>query len=167
MKKIQKNVSFLLVLTILLSLFSLPAVAASTIDESTPWWVAEGETWVPATEIVPFEYGACDRTGHLPPTGYRYQGHTVGNTVVEGFLSEVAVTLTSFVPGIGTITAVIATGLFLDSVLDYFRDGKKVRAEYYKYIYENEDGDIWYHVIWHELESDGNYAYIACEIGTM
>lgn len=161
----KKFISTILVLSIVLSICSFPTSAAPTSIGETPWWVSEGETWVPANGIMPLEEGVCNRTGHLPPSGYRYEGYTVGNTFLEGVIGGGFATLTSWVPGIGWITSIISTALLIDSVVTFFKDGKKMRVEYYKYTYKNSSGQIWYHVVWHNLESGGNYAYVACEIG--
>ena len=79
----KRIISVFLVVMMVVSM-SIPVFATEPENESTlPSWVEDGETWFPVGDIMVCEdYGNCPK-GHVPPSGYTYQGYTMGPAIAD------------------------------------------------------------------------------------
>lgn len=79
----KRIISVILLVSISMTL-CVPAFAATPGDDNIlPPWVEEGETWFPANGIMPLEdFGNCPK-GHTGPSGYKYEGYTMGNVTAH------------------------------------------------------------------------------------
>ncbi|WP_312280556.1 hypothetical protein [Oscillibacter sp.] len=157
----RKMMSLALALVMCLTL-CVPAFAATPQEtEEPPTWVEEGETWVLASDIImPMEDDSCPQ-GHWRPDGFVYQGYTQGNTQIDGAISAGIVLITSFIPGIGTLTQIISLALLADGVEQTIRLNGRVPGNYIKYVYTNSQNNIWYHIVWMDT-IDGWPRYLTC-----
>lgn len=166
----KKLISASVCCAILLGL-SVPAFATAekdlALDVPSNVVLQAGEVWVPASvdAVMPreMEYSDCGITSHHAPSGYRYQGYTKGDSVVEGFVTGGIATIMGFIPGIGLLTTAIAAGISLDAFLTYLEEGK-VRTTYYVYTW-TKGSATWKHVVWIYPESSGD-KFLACKVTT-
>ena len=160
----KKLISILLSITLILSL-SFSVLANETNHELLPP-AGEGEIWFPASEIMLLEDAndACGITGHIPPSGYRYLGYYKGDSSIEADIAGGTLTVLAFIPGIGTISSVfsvILLGITMDEYLSY---GQRL-STYYRYTWQNDNGDYWYHIVWvADINHDGKDEYLTCRI---
>ncbi len=166
----KKLISAILCLSIVYSL-CVPAMAVSKAEKEPelPPGIAltEGGTWIPASEggIMPREdpNAACGKSGHIPPSDYRYVGVYHGNTDIEATIITVGSFLfTLLVPQFGLVAFIVNLGMQYDAI------DSEIRGEYYQYTWRSPDGSVyWYHIVAvADYDHDGYDNYIGCEVRT-
>lgn len=106
----KKGLISLLLTFIMCFSLCVPAFAAPAETELPPW-VEEGEQWFPANGIMPLEdFGNCPK-GHTGPSGYTYEGYTMGQST--GNYDEAALALT--VASIATANPIVVKASSLAS----------------------------------------------------
>lgn len=152
----KKAMSMLLAIIMCLSLCT-PAFAMEPDD--TPPWVQAGETWYPSNGIMLLEdFGDCPK-GHRPPSGYHYEGYTMGqaSSNYSGFGSVLKIisyaTGDPIIVGVASLTA---------DVLDWLDGKEDPNLTYFKYVYTS-GSSTFYHIIYAANNGGGEYLYITCE----
>lgn len=152
----KKTMSMFLAIIMCLSLCT-PAFA--TAPDDTPPWVEEGETWYPSNDIMLLEdFGDCPE-GHRPPSGYHYEGYTMGQA--SSHYDDLALAIT-----IGSIATrnplVIEIGSLSAAVLNWLHGKEDPDLTYFKYVY-TKGSSTFYHIIYSIDNGRGEYLYITCE----
>lgn len=155
----KRIISVILLVSISMTL-CVPAFAATPGDDNIlPPWVEEGETWFPANGIMPLEdFGNCPK-GHTGPSGYKYEGYTMGN--VTAHYDDLALILV-----IGSMATkdpiTISVAGALAAVLNWLHGKEDPHLKYFKYVYTKKGGAPFIHVIYC-TDEPGYYRYITCE----
>lgn len=155
----KKIVSLFLAIAMCLTL-CMPALAISPdADASLPPWVDEGETWVPAGDVMLLEdFGTCPR-GHGAPAGYKYKGYTTGKS--SSNYDDLALILTFLSVGTGDPIN-IQVGSLGAAVLNWLHGKEDPDVTYFEYVYTKAGAAPYIHVIY--AFDDGDfYEYISCE----
>lgn len=158
MKTKQKIMSLVLAMVMCFSL-CVPAFAATPDDENLPIWVEEGEDWFPANGIMPLEdFGNCPK-GHTGPSGYTYQGYTMGQST--GHYDSFAEVI-SFVSAVSDDLIIRSVTSLSAAVLRWLAKHEDPDLTYFKYVY-TKGSSTFYHVIYTINQGGGEYTYLTCE----
>ena len=156
----KKIVSLFLAIAMCLTL-CMPALAISPdADASLPPWVDEGETWVPAGDVMLLEdFGTCPK-GHGAPAGYKYEGYTTGKSssnydgLARVFRIISALTGKEVIVSVGSILT--------SEALDWLAEQEDPNVTYFKYVYTKAGAAPYIHIIY--TFDDGDFfEYISCE----
>ena len=162
----KKLVSLILALSLVFSMMA-PSFAVNDNNSTTddlPYWVEEGETWHPASEIATCEDDGCPQS-HFAPKGYTYQGYTEGNSIFDSFVQGGLVKLVGNLPGIGLIVKIIDAATTLEWLIPLAETGY-LPTTYHKYVYTN--GSLyWHHYNWYyRSPSDKLFRHLTCDVKT-
>lgn len=155
----KRVISMILMVAMCLTM-CVPAFAVAPENESgLPSWVSEGETWFPAGGIMVCEdFGTCPK-GHTGPSGYTYEGYTMGQA--SSNYDDLALFLTVFTVGTRNPIA-ISVGSLSASILNWLDGKEDPDLTYFKYVY-TRGNSTFYHIIYAAHKGGGEYLYVTCE----
>ena len=156
----KKLMSVLLAISMCMAM-CVPAFAAEPHEEEStlPPWVEEGETWHPVGNVMPREdFGNCPQ-GHVPPSGYTYQGYTTGSAV--GRFDDIALIIYFGSLATGDPIA-ISVGGAASTLLFWLHGKQNPNLTYFKYVYTKPGYAPFIHVSY-SIDDDGFYQYLTCE----